>query len=452
MPDLVASLYTPSPSGRASTLRGRVIQTPASDTDTLHVIAQSYSGDFDYEVPPGQWVPRGTETPTEGSLCLIVIDDLGDVYVPVYEGQNGFSADEAGQVEEWRSGTGIPAAGLGNVGDWYLQTLTGDVYEKTNVTTWTLRANLTGPQGPQGVPGATGPAGPTGSTGATGSTGSTGPAGPTGPPGPTGPTGPVGPQGPQGIQGIQGDQGPEGPSGQSAGKYFYFARSLTSDISGYKKMLESPSAAAENTQVTNTPTIGVDVLIGSFATEPGVPGAVDYPPGTAVRRIYASVNVGVARFHVQFYKRDLAGVETIVRDEYSPGFTGSTLAVVEWQSTSSLAGTLLATDRLVAKVYVQRYSGGGSGMNVTTYWEGTVNTSLVQTTISAGPQGPAGPSGASTFMSKTSDPVAGDGVDGAILLNTVTMEFWGPKASGAWPSTPFAKALPLTPTWDDVTV
>jgi hypothetical protein len=60
-------------------------------------------------------------------------------------------------------------------------------------------------------------------------------------------------------------------------------------------------------------------------------------------------------------------------------------------------------------------------------------------------------SGASTFMVKTSNPVAGDGVDGAVLLNTTTLEFWGPKAAGAWPGTAFAKLLPMTPTWDDVT-
>jgi hypothetical protein len=67
-----------------------------------------------------------------------------------------------------------------------------------------------------------------------------------------------------------------------------------------------------------------------------------------------------------------------------------------------------------------------------------------------GPQGIQGVSGASTFMVKTSNPIAGDGVDGAVLLNVTTLEFWGPKAAGAWPSTAFAKALPMNPTWTDV--
>jgi hypothetical protein len=148
-----------------------------------------------------------------------------------------------GQVEEWLSGAGAPAGALGNIGDWYLDTTSGAVYEKTATTVWTLRADLTGPtgaqgpQGPQGIQGATGatgpagpegpvgPAGPkgdtgnTGATGATGSTGATGPQGPQGlqgdpgPQGATGATGTTGPQGPQGIQGIQGPAGPEGPQG-----------------------------------------------------------------------------------------------------------------------------------------------------------------------------------------------------------------------------------------------
>lgn len=61
---------------------------------------------------------------------------------------------------------GAPAGASGNVGDWHLDTATGDVREKTAASTWTVRGNIRGPQGAQGP---------------TGSTGSTGPAGPPGP-------------------------------------------------------------------------------------------------------------------------------------------------------------------------------------------------------------------------------------------------------------------------------
>lgn len=85
-----------------------------------------------------------------------------------------------GQAEQWLSGSGAPASATGNVGDWYLNTATGDVYEKTASSTWTLETNITGPQGATGATGPQGPignTGPTGPTGATGSTGATGPAG-----------------------------------------------------------------------------------------------------------------------------------------------------------------------------------------------------------------------------------------------------------------------------------
>lgn len=71
--------------------------------------------------------------------------------------------------ENWFAGTGAPAGTLATsiVGDWYLDTTTGDVYEKTGASTWTLRANIKGPQGVQGIQGIQGPIGATGPSGAT---------------------------------------------------------------------------------------------------------------------------------------------------------------------------------------------------------------------------------------------------------------------------------------------
>lgn len=57
--------------------------------------------------------------------------------------------------QAWTSGAGAPGAGTGVVGDYYLDTSTGDVYLKTGVSTWALQLNM---RGPQGVPGSmTGP-------------------------------------------------------------------------------------------------------------------------------------------------------------------------------------------------------------------------------------------------------------------------------------------------------
>lgn len=59
-------------------------------------------------------------------------------------------------------GTGVPAGGLGNVGDSYVNVSNYDLYKKTGASTWTLTGNI------QGATGATGAAGATGATGASG--------------------------------------------------------------------------------------------------------------------------------------------------------------------------------------------------------------------------------------------------------------------------------------------
>lgn len=241
----------------------------------------------------------------------------------------------------------------------------------------------TGITGPTGVggPGPTGAAGPPGFASNTGATGPTGSAGlPGGPTGPTGTlTGPTGQTGPTGLQGL------------SAGRIFYLDATDNSDIGGYKKLLESPSPNAGST--ISVPCPGVDeVLVGAFVTEPNVPGAVDYPSGTAYRRIYALVSAGAARLRFQAYLRTLAGVETLVRDEYSDSFSNTVVAVQEWIATQPGSGTLAATDRIVVKLYAQRVS-GPSPINVTVQFEGTTTGSHVQTTISTGSIGPTGATG-----------------------------------------------------------
>jgi hypothetical protein len=74
----------------------------------------------------------------------------------------------------WYAGASNPAADFGAIGDWYINTTTGQAFEKTGATTWAFRLNMIGPQGP------TGPAGPAGSNGTDGTDGAPGPAGPAG--------------------------------------------------------------------------------------------------------------------------------------------------------------------------------------------------------------------------------------------------------------------------------
>lgn len=45
---------------------------------------------------------------------------------------------------KWYTGSGVPGGGLGVVGDFYLDSVTGDYYEKTGPATWTFAGNLSG--------------------------------------------------------------------------------------------------------------------------------------------------------------------------------------------------------------------------------------------------------------------------------------------------------------------
>jgi hypothetical protein len=162
-------------------------------------------------------------------------------------------AKTAGAIlSKWMHGNGLPLANQGIQGDYYLDVLTGNVYNKVPDNQqppqlqWVLVANITGPQGVSGAAGAQGVAGANGLNALTKTT--VEPAGANcatggvklefgpdanvngildageivpaltkyvcnGAVGPQGPAGVAGPAGPAGVAGPQGPQGPAGPSG-----------------------------------------------------------------------------------------------------------------------------------------------------------------------------------------------------------------------------------------------
>ena len=71
-------------------------------------------------------------------------------------GATGAAGTNGTNGEKWFTGSGAPAGGLSGsaVGDWYLDSASGDFYEKTGSSAWTVRGNLkgaTGPAGPQNL-------------------------------------------------------------------------------------------------------------------------------------------------------------------------------------------------------------------------------------------------------------------------------------------------------------
>ena len=115
----------------------------------------------------------------------------------------------------WYNGTKDPTeydldTPTGKVGDYYLNTSDGYVWQRQMVTgsggvqkaQWVGVGNIRGPQGIQGIQGPQGVKGPQGIQGDTGPQGERGPIGPQGPKGETGPQGPVGAKGEKGESGV----------------------------------------------------------------------------------------------------------------------------------------------------------------------------------------------------------------------------------------------------------
>ena len=85
--------------------------------------------------PTGYWIVRSDEN------FLNYTFDGVDWIASGAEGPAG----PPGSV--WYDTTGAPAGGLGVVGDWALDNLTSDVYEKTGESAWTFRVNIKGETG-----------------------------------------------------------------------------------------------------------------------------------------------------------------------------------------------------------------------------------------------------------------------------------------------------------------
>ena len=148
---------------------------------------------------------------------------------------NSHAAGRASDVVNTiRSGSGVPAASLGNDGDFYIDLKSMNFYGPKKNKRWPLPISLRGPvgaTGPSGVDGkngttanatagAPGPAGPKGDTGATGPAGATGATGPAGPAGSN--TGTAGPKGDTGATGATGATGPKGDTGTAGATSSYF--------------------------------------------------------------------------------------------------------------------------------------------------------------------------------------------------------------------------------------
>ena len=156
---------------------------------------------------------------------------------------------QAPTLNTFLNGLGAPNATDGIDGDFYLDTLSSNLYGPKKKGKWPLPKSLVGPvgpqgpvgkqgsegkvgdkgttsssagsqgvqgmQGPQGIQGTPGTSGAAGSSGPTGGAGAAGAAGSVGAAGSTGPQGPAGSAGTPGVAGTAGSAGARGPIGET---------------------------------------------------------------------------------------------------------------------------------------------------------------------------------------------------------------------------------------------
>ena len=175
------------------------------------------------------------------------------------------------------NGLGAPEATDGIDGDFYLDTLSSNLYGPKKKGKWPLPKSLVGPVGPQGPIGKQGSDGKVGDKGTTSSSagsqgvqGMQGPQGIQGTPGAAGSSGPsggAGVAGAAGSVGAAGSTGPQGPAG-SAGAQGVIGATGSQGIAG------TPGSAGARGPIGETGTVGADGPQGTAGILTLIRGAV----------------------------------------------------------------------------------------------------------------------------------------------------------------------------------
>ena len=177
------------------------------------------------------------------------------------------------------NGLGAPNATDGIDGDFYLDTLSSNLYGPKKKGKWPLPRSLVGPVGPQGPVGKQGSEGKVGDKGATTSTsgtqgtqGAQGIQGAQGASGPAGPSGPSGSQGPGGGSGGVGPQGTVGPAGSPGGQ----GVPGTTGTTGARGPVGETGTVGARGPIGETGTVGADGPQGTPGPSRAVLGNINF--------------------------------------------------------------------------------------------------------------------------------------------------------------------------------
>jgi hypothetical protein len=77
-------LSEPTHISRPPVARATVTKAPLTGADSMWVTPIGYSTATPYEVRPSNWLARGSTLPAVGALCVVIFDNLGDAWVPMW--------------------------------------------------------------------------------------------------------------------------------------------------------------------------------------------------------------------------------------------------------------------------------------------------------------------------------------------------------------------------------
>lgn len=141
----------------------RVWLLDQGELDVLSVSPRLIEARLPESVPAGTYrlvvsskrrgAPQSQDARTDSiDITLGTVGPRGPMGVPGAPGAPGPPGSPGPRGASWTSGNGAPDPSLGSDGDFYLDGETGDVFLKTG-STWSVIANLEGPDGPEGPPG-----------------------------------------------------------------------------------------------------------------------------------------------------------------------------------------------------------------------------------------------------------------------------------------------------------
>lgn len=165
--------------------------------------------------------------------------------------------------------------------------------------------------------------------------------------------------------------------------YTLFLNRTASDISTYETLRSEPATGLEKIDTVTVTSGGGLVLLGAYATDPGVPGVSTLPSGMWGFREFASVSNtgGTSTIVARVYSRNTLGTETLLFESTSPTITTTSAALYYWIYTQTVDVALDPTDRIVVKFYGQTTS--VSSRNISHYYEGSTHASWMSTPMPA---------------------------------------------------------------------